>query len=450
MGITPTNQGLEATSEEVLKETFQEWDTQKLIDYAAATTRSLAEEKEALDTLTYRYKTAQDWALGLALIEEIGQNLASTLNLNEVLTRLLQRVYSSIEVEDGSILLIEEPSGDLIAQIVVGSISTGTEPFRVPQGQGIAGEVAATGAPIIVNDAKEDPRHFGQIDEDTGFQTRSILCVPILTHEKIIGVLEVFNKKSGPFTHKDQILLSSIANYAGIAIENARLHESVIAERDRVIKAQEEVSHRLQRNLHDGPTQLVAAIQMSIDFCQQAINHSRPEIALKELGEMDELAQRATHQMRTMLFELRPLILETQGLLPALEMFIERRQVEVKPIKLHLIRRTPNEEISRLSQKQEAALFAIVQEAVNNAVKHAQAKNIGIIFEKVSNKLGVTIADDGRGFDVSSVTQNYEGRGSYGMVNLRERVAVAEGEYKINSVIGKGTEIRIEIPLGKP
>ncbi len=446
MGITHIDEGPVAT-EESLRDRFRDWDKQRLIDYAISTTHTLSEEKEALDTLTDRYNTAQSWALGLALMEEIGQNLASTLDLDEVLTRLLQRVYSAIDVEDGSILLVEAPSGDLVAQVVVGSIDTGPEPFRIPQGQGIAGEVAATGTPVIVNDAKDDPRHFSQIDEDTGFLTRSILCVPILTHERIIGVLEVFNKKSGPFTHKDQILLSSIANYAGIAIDNARLHKSVVTERDRVIKAQEEVSHRLQRDLHDGPTQLVAAIQMSIDFCQQAINHDQPEIVLKELKEMSELANRATHQMRTMLFELRPLILETKGLLPALEMFIERRQVEVKPIKLHLIRRAPDDEISRLNQKQETALFAIVQEAVNNAVKHAEAKNIGIIFEQAGDTLGVTIADDGKGFDVSSVTQNYEDRGSYGMVNLRERVAVAGGEYKIDSTIGKGTQIRIKVPL---
>ncbi len=432
--------------EEALREAFKEWDQAELVDYAVKTTQALSDEHEVVQKLTNRFSSAQNYALGLALVEEIGQNLASTLNLDEVLTRLLRRVYNAIDVEDGSILLIEEPSGDLVSQVVLGSVS---EPFRVPKGQGIAGQVAETGVPVIVNDAQDDPRHFKQIDKDTGFVTQSILCVPLLTHEKIIGVLEVFNKKSGRFTQEDQLLLSSIANYAGIAIDNARLHQNVVSERDRVIRAQEEVSHRLQRDLHDGPTQLVAAIQMSIEFCRKAIQHNELGMADKELGEMYQLASRATHQLRTLLFELRPLILETKGLVAALETFIQRRQEGVEQTTLHLVLTSdqPDGQISRLEPKSEAALFAIVQEAVNNAIKHAQAKNIYVKLAQAGQQLTVSIEDDGKGFDVGSVTQNYEERGSYGMVNLRERVAICRGDYTIESEIGKGTEIRVLVPL---
>jgi len=434
---------------DALVETFNNWDKQELIEYAVSTTQALLDEQEVVKNVTSQYNSAQNWALGLALVEEIGQNLASTLDIEEVLTRILRRTYNAINVEDGSILLIEEPSGDLVSQVVLGTVS---KPFRVPQGEGIAGEVAATGKPIIVNNAEEDPRHFKQIDEATGFTTKSILCVPLFHHDKIIGVLEVFNKKSGPFTRQDELLLSSIANYAGIAIENARLHQNVVAERDRVIRAQEDVSHKLQRDLHDGPTQLVAAIQMSIEFCRKAIQHNEMGMADEELHNMHQLADRATHQLRTMLFELRPLVLETKGLVAALTTFIERRQAETEQMQLHLIRLSdqPDNQISRLESKSEAAIFAIVQEAVNNALKHAKADNIYVKLNQADTQLTVTIADDGKGFDVSSVTQDYEERGSYGMVNLRERVAVTGGEYSINSEIGEGTEIQVQVPLTPP
>ncbi len=433
----------------VLKEAFRHWDQAQLIEYAVSTTQALLDEQEVVKNLTKRYDSTQSWALGLALVEEIGQNLSSTLNLKEVLTRLLSRVYNAINVEDGSILLIEEPSGDLATQVVLGSLSKSSKPFRVPKGHGIAGEVAATGVPIIVNNAKDDTRHFTQIDQDTGFQTKSILCVPLFNHQKIIGVLEVFNKKNGSFTQHDQLLLTSIANYAGIAIENAQLHESVVEERNLVIRAQEEVSHKLQRDLHDGPTQLVAALQMNIDFCRQALKHNRVKLAETELENMLELAQRASHQMRTLLFELRPLVLETKGLIAALSMYLERRQEEESETRLHLICNSdqPDDQISRMKAKVEAALFAIIQEAVNNALKHAVADNITVRLEQKGDQLAVAIVDDGVGFDVHSIAANYEDRGSYGMVNLRERVAVAHGDYFINSTPSEGTEIQVNVPL---
>jgi signal transduction histidine kinase len=437
---------------ESLRMTLETWNKEKLVEQVLAMSQTLAEEQEAVKKITSRYDATQSWALGLALVEEIGQNLASTLDLNEVLTRLLTRVHNALEVEDGSILLIEEPSGDLVSQVVLGVLSARvTKHFRVPKGQGIAGEVAESGVPIIVNDAKNDPRHFTKIDEDTGFETRSILCVPILTHEKILGVLEVFNKKSGPFTPQDQILLGSIANYAGIAIENARLHQNVVEERDRVLHAQQEISHKLQRDLHDGPTQLVAAIQMGLDFSKKAMQHNARDMVKSELNNMHELASRASHQMRTLLFELRPLILETKGLVPALRMFLERRQKENEQVKLHLSVHSDQarDRISRLEDKVETAIFEIVQETVNNAIKHAEAQNIRVKLEQISPRLTVTIVDDGKGFDVKQALDSVASRSSYGMVNLRERVAIANGEYTINSAPGQGTKIRVTVPLSQ-
>jgi len=450
MGSPQTNTGPQPSKDEAaLRNAFSQWDKQELLDYAIKTTHALADEQNTVKQLTTRYTSAQNWALGLALIDEIGRSLASTLDTHEVLTRLLSRTYNAIDVEDGSVLLIEEPSGDLVAQVILGSLAKGTKPFRIPKGQGIAGQVAQTGVPVIVNNAKDDPRHFTKIDEDTGFITESILCVPLITQEKVIGVLEVFNKKSGPFTQQDRLLLSSIANYAAIAIENARLHQNVIKERNHVLRAQEEVSIKLQRDLHDGPTQLVAAIQMSIDFCQKAIQHSAHDMALEELKNMYELSKRASHQMRTLLFELRPLVLETKGLVAALEMYLKQRQAEEERTQLHLVCTSdqPNKEISRLAADAEAALFAIAQETVNNALKHAKANNIRVKLTQQNNQLTLSIIDDGVGFDVQSVTKNYEERGSYGMVNLRERVAVAKGDYSIDSVIGKGTKVSVRVPL---
>jgi signal transduction histidine kinase len=241
--------------------------------------------------------------------------------------------------------------------------------------------------------------------------------------------------------------LSIIASFAAIAIENARLHQRVIGERDRVIQAQEEVSRKLQRDLHDGPTQLVAALQMSIDFCQQGLQKDISVIG-PELENMQQLTQRAVYQMRTLLFELRPLVLETEGLAAALMAFLERRQKSEKTM-LHLSVESdkPDNAISRLKSKYEAALFAIIQEAVNNALKYAKANNIYVKVLQEEDRLQVIILDDGLGFDLPSVTNNYEKRGSYGMVNLKERVDLLTGQHLIKTALGAGTEVSIIIPL---
>jgi len=429
------------------KTIFGQWDKETLVGYASSITNAMAAEQAKNRVLTTQYEAARDWLQGLTLVEEIGQHLSSMLDLDEILELLLRRVTEALEAEDGSILLTEEPSGDLVFQISLGSIAQEIKPFRVPKGEGIAGEVALTGVPIRVDNAQQDQRHFKQIDLDTGFLTKTILCAPLLTRTRTIGVIEVFNKRSGPFTDEDQVVLSSIANFAAIAIENARLHQHVLDERDRVVLAQEEVSRKLQRDLHDGPTQLVAAIQMSLDFTKQALE-KKPSLVERELDEMMKLAQRATHQMRTLLFELRPLVLETQGLAAALTTFLERRQKdESTALSLNVQSDQPDNAIPRLVPKAETAIFAIVQEAVNNALKHAVADNIYVNLKLENKRLKVTILDDGLGFDLTGVSNNYEERGSYGMINIKERAEVAGGTLAMKSAPGAGTEIQVNITL---
>jgi signal transduction histidine kinase len=238
-----------------------------------------------------------------------------------------------------------------------------------------------------------------------------------------------------------------MANYAAISIENARLYHSVIAERDRVIKAQHEASSKLQRDLHDGPTQLVAAMQMNIEFCKTALKKN-VSLVEPELEQMNVLAQKALHQMRTMLFELRPLELETEGLGAALKTFMDRRQkTEKTRLLLDVQSDQPDNKISRLDSKYERALFAMVQETVNNALKHAKANHIFVKVYERNDQLSITILDDGLGFELRTITENYESRGSYGMINLKERADLVGGVLVIKSAPGAGAEFKVTTTL---
>jgi signal transduction histidine kinase len=395
------------------------------------------------------FESSQRRAAEMALVNNVARTLSSTLQLDEVLTRIMEQVEAMLNVEAGSLLLTDPATGDLVFQIALGDKAAEIKPFRIPRGQGIAGEVAVTGTPLMIAKVNEDKRHFKKFDETTNFLSRNILCVPLVIYDQIIGVLEVINKRDGNFTGNDLELLSSIASYAAIALQNARLHENVLAERDRVIEAEEAARKKLARDLHDGPTQLVAGIKMSLDFSKKALE-KEPSLLPRELNYMQDLADRATHQMRTMLFELRPLVLETQGLGAALQVFIDRRQKDIPgdtpKLSLKIETNHPGGDISRQDGKVETTIFAIVQETVNNAVKHAQAQEIVVQLTETATAIYTVIKDNGIGFDVNQIMNNYEERGSLGMINLKERTQLVGGELSIRSAPGNGTRITIQIP----
>jgi signal transduction histidine kinase len=397
------------------------------------------------------FEASQRRAMEMAVINDVAHTLSSTLHLDQVLTRIMEQVEGMLDAEAGSLLLTDTSSGDLVFQIALGDKANEIKPFRVPRGQGIAGQVAESGKPLMIADATRDKRHFKDFDQQTSFLTRNILCVPLILHERVIGVLEVMNKRLGNFNQHDLKLLSSIASYAAIAIDNARLHESVLAERDKVLEAEEQARKKLARDLHDGPTQWVSAILMSLDFCKQALKKDIQNASVyldKEFESIEGLAKRSVHQLRTALFELRPLALETQGLEAALEVFLERRQKEIEGVtKLRLEK--PPAGFPRQDDKVETTIFAIVQETVNNAIKHAQAKNIVVTLQETADQVCTIIMDDGLGFEVDQVLNNYEQRGSLGMVNLRERTETVGGELIMDSAPGRGTTITIGVPKEK-
>jgi signal transduction histidine kinase len=401
------------------------------------------------------YESSQRRAAEMVFLNDVVGTLSSTLHLDQVLTRIMEQVERLLNVEAGSLLLADPPTGDLVFQIALGDKATEVKPFRIPKGQGIAGDVAGTGKPLIIADVKKDKRHFKKLDQTVDFFTRNILCVPLILHDTVIGVLEVMNKKAGNFTQDDAALLSSIASYAAIAIDNARLHESVLAERDKVIEAEEEARKELARDLHDGPTQWVSSILMSVDFSQRALVKD-PDNAIqyltKELANIAELGKRSVEQLRTALFELRPLVLETQGLEAALDVFLERRQKDLSgktKLTLKVETDNPHGNITRQDPKVEGTIFSIVQETVNNALKHAQADNVVVELKETIQAIYTVIKDDGKGFDVEQVMKNYEKRGSLGMVNLRERAELIGGELTMRSAPGHGTRITVFVPKEK-
>lgn len=390
----------------------------------------------------------------LKIVNTVGPKLASALQLDEVLEGFLAQIEQGLKVEAGALLLTNPVTDELIFQMALGEAEAirQIKPFRLPREEAITSHVAQTGKPLLLAKVGPMQRRFIKLALHLQVEARNFLCVPLILAKQVIGVLAVLNKHKETFNHHDLTLLQTFAPYIAIAIENIRLHESLLAERERVMAIEERVRKELARDLHDGPTQLVSSLMMSLDICQQILQQD-PTLLPAELTRMQELCQRTIHQMRTLLVQLRPLELEQhgQGLAAALQVFIERRQQETKKTKLRLKVETGhlNNQVSRQEGQIESTILAIVQETVNNALKHARAKHILVRLIETASDLYTLIADDGEGFEPAQIMSHYAQQGSLGLLNIQERAQTIGGELVINSVIGQGTRISLKVSKAK-
>jgi signal transduction histidine kinase len=270
---------------------------------------------------------------------------------------------------------------------------------------------------------------------------RALLAAPLRVGKQSIGVLAVYSATSNRYGKNEARVFSLLANYAATAIENARLYQGLRAERDKIIRAQEEARRELARDLHDDTAQLLATIALNSGYIQGLLDNDLDK-ARRELDNLRTTAQQAMKDVRSLIFRLRPLILETQGLVPALETYLGQVHREGGPV-LHL-------EVADLplplSTKQENVVFSIVQEAVNNGLKHSQAQNIWLRLKKQRRSVQITVEDDGCGFDVAAVEHGYAQEIRLGLLTMRERAELIEGLLTIESTPGQGTRVVLTVP----
>jgi signal transduction histidine kinase len=375
-------------------------------------------------------------------LQEVALVFSSELQLNRLLALILSSAVDVMEASAGSLLLYDTSTKELVFQVVQGGGGKALRQKRIQRDEGIAGWVFTHGQPTIVHDAGVDERHLVRIDEKLRFHTAAIVAAPLVYNGKPTGVIEVLNKKSGErFDEDDRDLLMAFAAQAAVVIENARLYQQVVSERDRILAVEEQVRRELARELHDGPSQLLSAVIMGLKFLKQVIVR-QPDRANAEIAELERLSTDALHQVRNMLFDLRPVALEAQGLNAALRIYVERQQ-ETNGLTLHLDIECLT---ARFSPRVEAALFSIVQEAVGNARKHAEAKNIWISAQQTGETITLSVRDDGRGFDLAQVQEAYAQRGNLGLLNMKERAEMVGAKLTIDSKLGQGTTVALTLP----
>jgi signal transduction histidine kinase len=271
-------------------------------------------------------------------------------------------------------------------------------------------------------------------------------CIPLRAGLDTYGVLLFAHPDPDFFTQVKRELLDIISHQAVIAIQNARLYSDLEQEKERMMDIQEDARKKLARDLHDGPTQSIAAIAMRLNFARRLVERD-PKATSEEIGKIEELARRTTKEIRHMLFTLRPLVLESQGLIPALDAMAEKMH---ETYSQNVIVEADPALIPKIEMGKQTIIFFIAEEAITNARKHAQAAHIWVRLSPLEKDLVVLeVEDDGVGFDISSLNTWYDQRGSLGMVNMRERAELVNGLFQISSKPGQGTTIRVLIPLSE-
>jgi two-component system sensor histidine kinase DegS len=206
-----------------------------------------------------------------------------------------------------------------------------------------------------------------------------------------------------------------------------------------ILKAQEEERKRLSRDIHDGPAQLMANIVMRAEFCLKLMDIDQNRVR-GELHEMQDMARKCLHEVRKIIFDLRPMLLDDLGLIPAIKRYIEEFQsgCDTK-IELLLIG-----ESRRLPSAIEVSLFRVIQESLNNIRKHAQAQNAMIKVELTHSRTSVVIKDDGVGFNFDETINNRE-KEDFGLLGMKERIQILDGNISFNTGPGIGTLINISL-----
>jgi signal transduction histidine kinase len=266
------------------------------------------------------------------------------------------------------------------------------------------------------------------------------LLLPAFTAAIYFGLI---SRKIQSWISRNQVY----APEANIFSEYAQWVYQLEREKARITNIQTDARKKLARDLHDGPTPSAAALAMRVNFVRRLIERDG-SISTEELLKTEELARQTTKEIRYLLFTLHPLVLETAGLVPALEAMGEKiaetyaQQISVE---------APPEAASDLEIDQLNMLFYIVEEAVSNARKHADAKNIYIrVTLPEPDVLQLEIEDDGIGFNPEELKIESGHRGSPGLEIIRQRTALLKGLLKIDSEAGQGTRIRVQVPLSDP
>lgn len=301
----------------------------------------------------------------------------------------------------------------------------------VPRQHGVLGLMLCDPNPVRLANIRDHP-HFGWWPAAHPELT-SFLGMPIVDGEAILGELFLANSsRPEGFTAADEELLRLLAGHAAIALVNARLYE-----RSRELSIVEE-RNRIARELHDSVTQKLFSLRLTADAASALLGKD-PDRAAAELGTVRRLAAEATDELRAIVDGSRPVDLTGDELDVAL-----RKQVELLDRVHEPAVRFVGTCVSRLTDERQEAVYRIAQEAMHNALRHAEASRVDVDLLQRNGFVELEVRDDGRGFDPLAAGESTR---RLGLASMRERARAVGGRLTVTSNPGGGTSVRLAVPV---
>jgi NarL family two-component system sensor histidine kinase LiaS len=359
----------------------------------------------------------------LSMVKQLNQSL----DLEQILEHMLANLKRILSYDSAEIAILNDDKLNLISQIrstlQPEFISKLTHDKRIEE-HSFYLQMQQTGKPILINDMSSSSV---SITQDMGHQVKSFLGMPIISNDETLGFINVNKHESGFFSQKDIQHLEAFAEHASLSIKNARLHQT--AQELAVLKERQ----RLASDLHDSVSQVIFSLCITAESQARMIEKG-DYVQVKALSEIIRLSAANVHaEMSLLMLELRPMSLSTSTLADLLKQLVigtlgRYTSVEIETI----IEKTPT-----LAIEPKNAIFRILQEALNNVVKHAGAGKVTVKLLSQDDTIHLTIEDDGHGFDPETQAPGI------GLHIMRERATKIGSELKIKSSKDKGTCITL-------
>jgi signal transduction histidine kinase len=368
---------------------------------------------------------------GLETTTEVSRALGGVTDLDRVLELVVKRSRALIDARAAEIALLD--GDDFVIAAAAGEGVARLKDLRMPVTESVAVSALRSGRQERFE--RVPPESFAARE----LGVRSAIVTPMVFRDHVLGFLVVSDRMSSdrPFNEEDERLLQAFAASAATAVATAQ-HAGEEALR-RGIEASEAERTRWARELHDETLQHLAGLRVLLSGARRS---GEPERMAGAIDNALEQITTAIGDLRSLITELRPAALDELGAKPALESLVERMRRQTD-LEISLAVDLGNEDGGsefRQAGDIEATVYRLVQEALTNIAKHAQATCVDISVTGDDDEVLVRVKDDGRGFDPRSATQGF------GLLGMRERLALVRGELDIDSVPGRGTELRASIP----
>lgn len=388
------------------------------------------------------------------VLHRVDSFMSTLTNLDQLLEQIMQESQYVTDAEASSLALYDEKTNEFIFQIVLGEKGSETKQVRIKYGEGIIGHVAKTGRSKNIKDAYTDSDFTPRVDLKTGFKTRSILAVPMIRREKLIGVIEVLNKKNAePFTDEDQTILEILAHQAAIAIENVRLYRENIA-KERLASMGQGISGAAHciKNILNIITLGSDSLEYGLESGNVKMIQESWQPLLKGCERITELVMDMLSYSKERTPETVPVILNAmlKDIIEMIKPRCEESRVE--------IRESFDPLISAIMLDKNG-IHRCVMNLISNAVdalgKQGGRVSVKSILDELSHEVEIQVADNGPGiphesldkiFEVFYSTKGSSGTG-LGLAITKKIVHEHGGRISVSSSPGQGAIFCIRLPI---